>query len=356
MAEPATVLSDDDRLKLDVLTLLSKKADKAATPEDRAQAYGEYLKRSSDFLKSHREQTNLWVMRAIAAVDLNRAQEGWEAGQQLKALGLMHSQDPKIRELLAEMELKGWLGAEIKFVQPDQPAHTEAVSDEGEIFGAAKRGDWITVKALLKDHPDLAFRKDDTGATLLHWAADKGQKALAEILLASKSEVNAQTADGRTPLHFAAQSGHEDLTTVLLANQADVNAHSKLGVTPLYYAVSNGHRDVVRLLLASKVDINAKVTGEHGFAPLHIAALNGDKDMAELLLRAGAEVNVKVYNGATPLHFAAQKGYKDVAELLLANNAEVNAKAENGATPLASAELHGHKEVAELLRRHGGHK
>jgi hypothetical protein len=112
-------LSDEDRLMVNVLNLLLDKADKAATPEERAQWCGEILSRSGDFLKTHPKQANVWVIRGVAAVVLNRAQEASEAGQHLQALGMMHSQSPDVSHLFAELELDGWL-KHAKAPQPDQ--------------------------------------------------------------------------------------------------------------------------------------------------------------------------------------------------------------------------------------------
>jgi ankyrin repeat protein len=67
----------------------------------------------------------------------------------------------------------------------------------------AKRGDLEKVKAVLKDNPALVLNKDGNGDTPLHWAASEVHKAVAKLLLANKSEVNAKDNVGRTPLHSA---------------------------------------------------------------------------------------------------------------------------------------------------------
>jgi tetratricopeptide (TPR) repeat protein len=117
---PAPGLSDEDRLTLNVLNLMLEKADGAATPEARAQVCEEILRRSEDLGKRHPEQTNIWVMRGVAAVVLGRAHEGFEAGQHLKALGMMHSQDPEVGHLFAELELNCWLNEEPTTPKPGQ--------------------------------------------------------------------------------------------------------------------------------------------------------------------------------------------------------------------------------------------
>ncbi len=87
----------------------------------------------------------------------------------------------------------------------------------GEIHDAAKKGDLDKVKSLLKANPDLVFNKDDNddGLTPLHMAAIAGYKEVAELLLASKADVNAKGKNGWTPLHAAELMGHEDVAELL---------------------------------------------------------------------------------------------------------------------------------------------
>src|SRR5208337_3822405 len=81
----------------------------------------------------------------------------------------------------------------------------------GEIHDAAERGDAGKVEKLLKDNPDLAFSKDDSGDTPLHWAALNGHKDVTDLLLAHKAPVDARNNAGDTPLHWAALNGHRDI-------------------------------------------------------------------------------------------------------------------------------------------------
>ena len=270
---------------------------------------------------------------------------------------------------------------------PSQPAAQPppSATPGGEIHEAAGAGDLAKVKALLKDNPNLVFSKDNNDETPLHWAASRGHKDVAELLLANKAGVDARDNHGQTPLHAAAIGGHKDLAELLLAGKADVNGKDNAGDTPLHLAAFYGHKGVAELLLANHAEVNTKdswgdtplyaamVTGQkdvaelllahkaevdardkRGLTPLFVAAANGRKDVAELLLVSKAEVNAKTDDGSTPLYAAAMGGHKDVAELLLANKAEVNAKDNGGVSPLQAAVLKGHEDVAKLLRQHGG--
>jgi ankyrin repeat protein len=127
------------------------------------------------------------------------------------------------------------------------PAFCDPIND------AARTGDVAEVTRLLTSEPRLVFSRDKLdGRTPLHWAAIKGHKDIAELLLANKADVDAKTngfgtAGGDTPLHFAALGGHKDVAELLLDHGADVNAKNSKGQTPLLIVLFS-HRDVAKLL------------------------------------------------------------------------------------------------------------
>ena len=63
--------------------------------------------------------------------------------------------------------------------------------------------------------------KQKDGVTPLHWAALKGYKEIAEVLLANSAPMEAKDEDGATPLHWAALNGHKAVADFLLAKGAD---------------------------------------------------------------------------------------------------------------------------------------
>src|SRR6188508_3112169 len=72
------------------------------------------------------------------------------------------------------------------------------------IADAAMRGDVATVRSLIARRADVNAPQGD-GMTALHWAADRGDSAIADALLRAKANVASRTRIGAyTPLHIAA--------------------------------------------------------------------------------------------------------------------------------------------------------
>jgi hypothetical protein len=101
-------LSGDARRKLDVLELIIGDADNAKSVDERNELLGEFLEKSEAFLVDHPNETGLWLVRAIAAIELGRPKIGWQAGVRLKALDA-NSSDLQTRIVMAQLERRRWL-------------------------------------------------------------------------------------------------------------------------------------------------------------------------------------------------------------------------------------------------------
>jgi TPR repeat protein len=106
---PPAKLSGATKRQLNVLGLIIEDADKAKTDAERKKILREFLVKSTDFIQENLLQTNIWLLRAIAAMELDFPNEGWVAGQQLTKLGLENSEDPKVQKVFAQLERNGWL-------------------------------------------------------------------------------------------------------------------------------------------------------------------------------------------------------------------------------------------------------
>jgi ankyrin repeat protein len=160
------------------------------------------------------------------------------------------------------------------------------------VADAAMRGDRDAVRALLKQGADVSASHGD-GMTALHWAAERGDAALAEMLLYAGANVAAVTRIGQyTPLHLAAKAGSVAAVDALVKAGADVKARTtNTGVTPLHLAASAGSAEVVKRLLDAGADVNAKES-EWGQTPLIFAAAQNRVDAIRLLMARGADPKI----------------------------------------------------------------
>lgn len=106
----------------------------------------------------------------------------------------------------------------------------------GEIHRAAARGDLARVQDLVNSDHSLLNSQDISGATPLHWAVDRNQRTMVELLIALGADVNARKKNGVTPVHVAAGEGRNDILELLLSRNADIDAKDNYGRTPLSIA------------------------------------------------------------------------------------------------------------------------
>src|ERR1035437_47685 len=94
---------------------------------------------------------------------------------------------------------------------------------EFSFLDAMRDSDIETIKSLIEEDPSLVKSRDPEGKTPLHRAAERGRRAVAEVLIANGADVNAQDKDGYSPLHWAARRSKFETMTFLLDSGADVN-------------------------------------------------------------------------------------------------------------------------------------
>jgi ankyrin repeat protein len=155
-------------------------------------------------------------------------------------------------------------------------------------------------------------------------AAMSGNRDAVRALLKDGVDVNSTQADGMTALHWAAQKGDVDLANVLLYASANIRATTRIGgYTPLLIASKNGDAAMIRTLVEHGADPNNATT--NGTSALMLAAAAGKADAVELLLDKGANVNAtENVKGESALTFAAAYGRADVVRVLTAHHADVS--------------------------------
>ena len=131
---------------------------------------------------------------------------------------------------------------------------------------------------------------------LRHLSIPGAHTQVMRILNLGEASVNSRDAGGCTALMLAADAGNEALVQTLLARKADpLVAVSKDGSTPLLCAVQQGNLRVVRALLDGKADVGDQTL--NGVGPVFLATQENRADLIEMLLDYGADVNNKRIEG-----------------------------------------------------------
>jgi ankyrin repeat protein len=150
---------------------------------------------------------------------------------------------------------------------------------------------FAAVEALVRQRADVNVAQSD-GMTALHWAADRGDEAIARVVIAAGADVSARTRLGHhTPLHIAAANGRAAIVRRLLDAQASPSVMTSTGATPLHFAAAAGNLEIVLALLDRGADVNAKEPN-WGQTPLMFAAAAGRTDVVRALVGRGANVTV----------------------------------------------------------------
>jgi ankyrin repeat protein len=230
----------------------------------------------------------------------------------------------------------------------------QAVPDKqkirNELFQAAQKGDFDTVKNLLTKYPDMKNVKRNGGWTLLHLSFNS--RELIEYLIENGLDIEARSDSQWTPLHSQAYGGHTDGVELLLEHGADIEAKHAYDMTPLVSSVRWDRIDVTKLLVEKGANVDA--TNTLGRTPLIISATEGYHELARIFLDNGADINIKDNNyKRTAMHFAALNGHLKIVDALLKKGMDVDEKDSAGKTPLDYANRYGHEKVAKLLKSSG---
>jgi ankyrin repeat protein len=169
---------------------------------------------------------------------------------------LRHRTDGATAHTLAELhgntEIAAWLLA--------QGARDE-LSAVDRFAATCARADRVAAEALLAAQPSLRMELRPEHHLMLHRAAESGNSAVLETMLACGFDSMAKDKDIVTPLHRAAMGGHPPAVRVLLQYGASVNAlDGMFSASPLVWAVEGRHTskhagtdhvEVARLLIAA---------------------------------------------------------------------------------------------------------
>ena len=198
-------------------------------------------------------------------------------------------------------------------------AHVDALSVEGQLFDAARRGDPITLIVLLQTHPDkLQAREEPYGFTLLHAAAREGQIYTVDVLLGAGLDPNVrETGDNTTPMHWAAAAGKLNIVQRLADFGGDVigagddHEMGVIGWVSCWDGTDDdAHRAVVDFLLS-------RGARHHIFSAI---AMNLADEVRRIVAGTPAALSSRMSrneNHQSPLHFAVRRNRPEMVRLLV---------------------------------------
>jgi uncharacterized protein len=239
-------------------------------------------------------------------------------------------------------------------------AAAAAAQAEPAIVDAAMTGDLKTVRALIGQGDVNATQPD--GMTALHWAVERRDHAMIDVLLAAGAKHDITNRTGASPLYLAATNGDAAAIARLLDAGEDANAVlTAEGETVLMLASHTGNAEAVKLLLDRGADPNAQQV--RGQTALMWAAAEGHAEAVKLLLAGGADPALSTVastkqerrppGGITALIFASRQGQLEAARALLDGGAEVDQTGADNTSALLIAVVNGHYDVASLLIERG---
>ena len=221
-------------------------------------------------------------------------------------------------------------------------------------------GGFPAQRAYLSREPfSVGQLRDFGGLTLLHWAiAGRASVEVTEYLLNLGIDVNSKDrwdCSSATPLHFAAQLGLEAIADLLIERGADLEAETDSG-TPLHWAISGpGPRPIV--FISDRYGVVSEVQPDGGIALIVPSGWTADPvfeiDLFQWSKRSGVSIHrrgsdvANVPNIDVVYVWPAPGRNLDTIRFLLDKGADVTASTPYGLSPLHLASIPGCECEAE---------
>lgn len=221
-----------------------------------------------------------------------------------------------------------------------------------EIHEAINDSNFVVVKSLLKENPNLLEDKDDAGMSPLNLTAYTGQLETLKYLINKGADIFAGDNEGSMALHNAAAGGRFEIVKFLVNEKGvDVNILDNNEVTAVHFAAGRNFQDIVEFLVQKGACVNCP--SNIGSIPLHDAMFSDNIEIVKLLIKKGADTNASNNWDIKPIHLAANRGNIEIMKLLMENGANIHDITDSGENPLLWAIVGRRFEAADFLLSRG---
>jgi ankyrin repeat protein len=183
---------------------------------------------------------------------------------------------------------------------------------------AAERGDAASVERLIAAGSPID-RANAAGQTPLLLAVQNDHLAVAVRLIDAGANINAQAANRDTPWLLAGALGRTAMLRYMLPKGPGFGIRNRFGGNALIPACERAHVDTVAFLVTTPIDVNH--INNLGWTCLLEIVILGDGgprhvEVTKLVLGAGANPNIADKDGVSPLQHARRRKQHEVAALI----------------------------------------
>ncbi|HZX85771.1 MAG TPA: ankyrin repeat domain-containing protein [Reyranella sp.] len=186
------------------------------------------------------------------------------------------------------------------------------------MLAAAERGDTAGVERLIASGAPID-QANTSGQTPLLLAVQNNHLAVATRLIDAGANINAQAANQDTPWLLAGALGRTAMLRHMLPKGPDFGVRNRFGGNALIPACERAHVDTVAFLVTTPIDVNH--VNNLGWTCLLEIVILGDGgprhvEVTKLVLAAGANPNIADRDGVSPLQHARRRNQREVAALI----------------------------------------
>lgn len=204
-----------------------------AKDDDRTRYMRELMKTTAELLKKHPDQTSVWALRGMGALELNDEAAGMEARKNLLRLGADQSHDPNTLEVVVGLKRKVWHIPNHRLAEGEGDANNRASS--GAQYSEADLDEQLNVvykqlRANLTDSQKQTLKQEELGWIKVRDGFPEGSAARSDCLQRRIQELQSRLSNGSNQAINSLSSEEvldEQLNVVYKGLRAKLNSAQK---------------------------------------------------------------------------------------------------------------------------------